>query len=117
MIINDLPKYVKQTALLRQHEQGNNFNPTLKLDKEKSEGNFHWADSKEGEDIWEIIWNNRDYNKFCLFHRITKGELNENNPKYIQLITSAGFQPLLTKPVTPDAAFPKQNKLLNKNFY
>lgn len=105
----NLPKYVMQTALLRQYEQGNGFDATLDLVKENFDGNFHWADSKEGNDIWEYINENQYYDKFCLFHGITKGELNEDNPEYVQLVKKHY--------VNADKAFLKQNKLLNKDFY
>lgn len=98
--IKDLPLYVKETVFLRQIEQGNLPNFSVFLSEDVLDGNFTWESTQEDYAVWFNIADSNDFEAFCLHHNITKEELNEHNPAYLNS----------TKRKT-------DNKLLNYNQY
>lgn len=52
MKIKDLPERIKELALQRQQEQGNQPNEELSLCADKDCGGFTWNDTKEGHNLW-----------------------------------------------------------------
>lgn len=98
--IKDLPLYVKETVFLRQIEQGNLPDEDVMLSCARFSNNFDWDETEEKFYVWGRICDEDDFEPFCLRHNITKGELNEHNPAYLNS----------TKSKT-------DNKLLNYNQY
>ncbi len=57
MQIKDLPQEIKELALLRQKEAGNEVNEELYVCNTKAGDNFNWGDTPEEWDFWNQIDN------------------------------------------------------------
>lgn len=56
MKIKDLPQPIKELALKRQVEQGNEPNENIDLNQWKNQGNFSWDKTEEGWEFWNDIY-------------------------------------------------------------
>ena len=69
MTIKDLPEDIKLIALQRQQEQGNKPNENIDLNYGKSQGNFTWSKTPEGQNIWSRVNNLNNFDSFYEFHK------------------------------------------------
>ena len=63
MLIKDLPIEIQEIVFKRQIEQGNPRNDELDLGNGRSNGNFNWDDTIEGDEFWENIYDG-DFSEF-----------------------------------------------------
>lgn len=66
MKLKDLPQPIRELAEKRIREQGNEPNEEIALDDFKSDGNFNWNETEEGDDFWNAI----DHGYFDVFYKL-----------------------------------------------
>lgn len=55
MQIKKLPKQIQKKVFEKQIEQGNLPDKELRVSEGRYFGNFHWAETEEGEDFWKKV--------------------------------------------------------------
>lgn len=82
MKIKDLPQPIKELALKRQVEQGNEPNEELNLSDLKYKGNFDWDETHEGFNFWAKI----DNENFKPFYDLYQQDVDTCKDKYVQSV-------------------------------
>ena len=60
MLISDLPLRLQEMCFANQRNQGNPTPFTGDIDADSDAGNFLWADSIEGGDFWDNLYNTEE---------------------------------------------------------
>lgn len=97
----DLPKGLVLRAWANQKEQGNTPTSEIELVEEASDGNFTWADSKEGQTFWQTIYEG-DWFSDEVLKVLGSKEAFFENPDQSQKVESSEVKSKRIKELTQD---------------